>query len=52
MNKLGGVPPRDATYQISNSGLPVSKMKNFEVGLLWSYIPICALSPTTGQGQF
>ena len=22
--------------------LPVSEMKNFEVGLLWSYVPTCA----------
>ena len=28
--------------------LPVSEMKNFEIGLLWSYVPTCAPPPRTG----
>ena len=33
-------------------GLPVSKLKNFEVGPLWYYIPTCAFSTTPRQGKF
>ena len=27
---------------IKAKDLPISEMKNFEVGLLWSYVPSCA----------
>ena len=41
MNKLGRGPVGDATYQISNLHRPVSEKKNFEDGLLCSYVPTC-----------
>ena len=42
MNKLGRGPQGDATYQIFKAlRLQVLEKKNFEDGLLCSYVPTC-----------